>query len=498
MPEREGNPGETRVHTREQEFTLSVKETGLYKVLSPVGRYTDTLLGVLVQDFLGKPGFLAVDLSRLDAVTLPLIRALGEYAAGLKPGEGRVVLLRPPDKIRGLVKLVAREGVLPIILAETDLEGDLREVEDRVAEVQRQHALVRQQLEGNPGWQLADGDSRWLCPFCATLRPDIRFIARGSPTAAVVDRVQHHLSRECPAYTPGATEGRPREALERELSQADAERALGGADPTQTQLNINLRDLRQKLHKANEVQKGVEVSAQRRRRLLRPEAPSLPRCDVGILYRPGAVGGGDFYDFVRLGEKRVGFVVGGVSGPSLDPGVLMGLARKVLGIRLRENPDLAGALVRVNEDLYEELDRQSYVAAVVGILDLEGREMMFARAGQAAPFLVRPGAPATVTRLEAQGHVLGLVQSAAFERGLEVRRVPLQARDVLLLHSDGLEEVKHVTGKKFGADRLAAVLQANAHLDSALIVGAVALEVEQFAMTDRLEGDVTALCVKAL
>ena len=498
MPEREGNPGETRVHTREQEFTLSVKETGLYKVLSPVGRYTDTLLGVLVQDFLGKPGFLAVDLSRLDAVTLPLIRALGEYAAGLKPGEGRVVLLRPPDKIRGLVKLVAREGVLPIILAETDLEGDLREVEDRVAEVQRQHALVRQQLEGNPGWQLADGDSRWLCPFCATLRPDIRFIARGSPTAAVVDRVQHHLSRECPAYVPGATEGRSRESLEQELSQANVQRAQMGADPTQTQLNISMRDLRQKLSKADEVQKGGEVAGQRRRRLLRALPPSLPHCDVGIFYRPGTAGGGDFYDFVRLGEKRVAFLVGGVSCPSLDPGVLMGMARKVLATRLREVPDLAGALVRANEDLYEDLDRQSYVAAVAAVLDLEGGEMTFARAGQAAPFLVRPGSPPTVTRLEAQGHVLGLVQSSSFERGIEIRRIPLQAKDILLLHSDGLEEVKHVTGKKFGADRLAAVLQANAHLDTGLIVGAVALEVEQFAMAERLDGDVTALCIKVL
>jgi len=178
--------------------------------------------------------------------------------------------------------------------------------------------------------------------------------------------------------------------------------------------------------------------------------------------------------------------------------VLMGMARKALTFRLREAPDLAAALVHANEDLYEDLDRQSYVAAVVAVLDLEAREMSFARAGQAAPFLVRPGAPPTVTRLEAEGNVLGLVQSSTFERGIEVRKVPLQAKDLLLLHSDGLEEVKHVTGKKFGADRLAAVLQANAHLDAPLIVGAVALEVEHFSMSDRLEGDVTALCVKVL
>ncbi len=420
------------------------------------------------------------------------------YAAGLGPGEGRVVLLNPPDKIRGLVKLVAGEGGLPIVLSEADLVGDVKDVEERVAEMQRQHSLVRRQLEGNPAWQLADGDSRWLCPFCATLRPDIRFIARGSPTAAVVDRVQHHLTRECPSYVPGATEGRSRESLERELSDAESRRTRLGADPTQTQLNISLRDLRQKFSKAEEVQKGAEVAAQRRRRLLRAVPPSYPHMDVGVFYRPGLAGGGDFYDFARLADGRVAVVVGGVSGTSVDADVLMGAARKVISARLRESAGLAAALARANEELYEDLDRQSYVAAAVAVIDPEGRRMEFARAGQAAPFLVRPGTPATVTRLEAQGHVLGLVQSSSFERGLEIRQVRLEGGDMLLLHSDGLEDVKHVTGKRFGPDRLAAVLQANARLDAALVVGAVALEVEQFAMTERLDGDVTAVCVKML
>lgn len=498
MPEAEGIAGEARVHAREHEFTLEVREVGRYRVLAPVGRYTDTLLGILVQDFLGKPGHLAIDLSHLDAVTLPLVRALGEYAAGLPPGGGRVVLLRPPDKILGLVRLVAREEALPVLPSEEDLAGDPAEVEARVEASQRERALVRRRLGSDPAWQMVDGDSRWLCPFCATVCPDVRFIARGSPTGPVVDRVQRHLSRECPSYRPGAAEGRPVEVLERELARADRERMLEGPDPTQTMLNISRRELAHKLRKAEEVQKGSRVSEERRRRLLPAAPPSLPGCEVGILYRPGRAGGGDFYDILRLGEGRVAFLVGGVSGPSVEPSVLMGMARKVLSLRLREIPDLGAALGRANEDLYEELDRQSFVAASVVVLDREAGEASLARAGQAAPFLVRPGAPATVVRLEAGGHVLGLVPRPSFEPALEVRRVPLGPRDVLLIHGDGLEEVRHVSGRKFGADRLAAVLQANAHLDAATIVGAVALEVEHFAAGDGPAEDATALCVRIL
>src|SRR5207248_11454614 len=111
-----------------------VRTRGLFTLLAPVGRYHDSLLGHL-GDFLEKPGFLAIDLSKLDAVALPLVRVLSEYAAGLDSEKGRVVFVRPPDKIRALLKLVDREAKVTITVSDKDLEGDLNEVQDRVRKV---------------------------------------------------------------------------------------------------------------------------------------------------------------------------------------------------------------------------------------------------------------------------------------------------------------------------------------------------------------------------
>src|SRR5258705_10589493 len=98
MAEKGGTTRRTRVHAKEREFTLYVRHRGMFTLLAPVGRYTDALLGTL-GDFLQKPGFLAIDLSKLDAVALPLVRVLSEYAAGLDPKQGRLVFVDPPDKI---------------------------------------------------------------------------------------------------------------------------------------------------------------------------------------------------------------------------------------------------------------------------------------------------------------------------------------------------------------------------------------------------------------
>ena len=475
----------TQVHVRDKEFTLFLRKRGLFTVLVPTGKYTETLLGALVQDFLAKPGYVAVDLSRLDAVTLTLIKALYEFAAGLDPARGRLVLVNPPDRIRGLVKLVGGEGKVTIIVSERELEGELGDVDERIRRSHDRLHLVRTMMGSHPCWQLVDGESRWLCPFCVTLRGDIRFIARGSPTQTVIDRVANHLSEECTTYTDGQTDGWPFEVLEQVLTgQAATAEAAREKAPLRARPDLSDTKVRRK----------AEVEEDdRRRRMLPRETPTIPGCEIAVAYRGAPVQSGDFFDFVRMPGGRVGILVGDVSSADVDAGVLMGVARKVLCIRLRETPDPEKALGLANDDLCEELDGESFVSAAVAIVDGAKRELRIARAGHAAPFLVHDG---TVTRLELSGPVLGFVPTASFEQGFDVRSVPLNPGDLLLLHTDGLEDLEGRGGERFGADRVAGVLQEHAALDAALLLGTLMLEAEQFAGNASPEADLTAICLK--
>src|SRR5262249_49934561 len=153
------------------------RKRGVFTVLAPVGRHSDALLASIAE-FLQKPDYIAVDLSKLDAVALPLVRALSEYAAELDPDRGSMVLVRPPDKIRALLKLVDRERKVTLAVSDRDLEGNPSEVRDRVRRAHERVHLVRTMLETNPCWQLADREGRWLCPFCVTLRASVQYIAR--------------------------------------------------------------------------------------------------------------------------------------------------------------------------------------------------------------------------------------------------------------------------------------------------------------------------------
>ncbi|HVR82693.1 MAG TPA: SpoIIE family protein phosphatase [Planctomycetota bacterium] len=486
MTEKSGSTRHTRVHARDRDFTLYVRKRGLFTLLAPVGRYSDALLGGLAE-FLQKPDFLAVDLSKLDAVALPLMRAFSEYASTLDPKTGSMVLVRPPDKIRALLKLVDRESRITLAVSDRDLEGSAVQVQDRVRKAHERVHLVRTMLETNPCWQLADGEGRWLCPFCVTLRPGIRFVARGSVTQRVVDGVATHLNEECSTYTDGKTDGWPFEVLERVL--------ISGQPPPE-RLRVGKGPATPSTRKAPRVDLTEGLDA-RRRHLLPPEAPRLEGCEISVYYGPAEDMSGDFYDFIRLPDRRIAIVVGDISAGGANPGVLMGIARKVLRIRLAETKgDVQRALGLANDDFCDDLDRECYVTAAVALIDGPRREMKIARAGHAAPFLVRGTTSPVVERLALPGPLLGLVPTATFEEEIEVQSFALNPGDLLLLHTDGLEELRDRSGDMFGADRVASILQANAGSPAEFVLGAAVLEAEQFCSGADRDQDMTAVCVR--
>jgi sigma-B regulation protein RsbU (phosphoserine phosphatase) len=122
--------------------------------------------------------------------------------------------------------------------------------------------------------------------------------------------------------------------------------------------------------------------------------------------------------------------------------------------------------------------------------------MKLARAGQSAPFLVRGGPPPVVERLALPGPLLGLVPTATFEEEIEVQSFALDPGDILVLHPDGLEELRDRSGDMFGADRVALILNANAASEAEFVLGATILEAEQFCSGADRDQDMTAVCVR--
>ena len=152
-----------------------------------------------------------------------------------------------------------------------------------------------------------------------------------------------------------------------------------------------------------------------------------------------ALVGGDFYDVLALGEGRVAFVVGDVTGKGLAAATHTAEVKFALRAILHEHPEPARALTRLNRFLMQPQPggpELPLVAVALAVVDARTGEAAVASAGAEYPLLLRAGGGAEALR--AGGMLLGTLRDAEYE----AQTLRLLPGDSLLLVTDGLTEAR--------------------------------------------------------
>ena len=493
MPPASPSSHDTVARTNEFEVLTSVK--GPFLVATCRGRYTDALLDVMQKQVFMQMRPIAIDAGMLSGVTMPFARAAFYTAQALKSQGHVLVLLNPPDSIRGFLKLLGAEGRIPILLSESQLPAKVADVAQAAEKMGRDLQQVRRELESNQLWQIVDREYCWVCPFCGDLREDVRMASRVSITQQALEKVWRHLSFDCRSYVPGSPRYQPKADLEakvREANQMKLNASVGHVEALQTKV----AKLEEKQEWATNLEKGVKIAASRQRKLLPTRSPVVEGCEVSYLYRSADEVSGDLYDFVEMGGGRLGFVIGDVSGHGIEAGILMGMTKKVLSIRLSEMGDPITAMKRTNADIVKDMDRSSFVTVAVLVWDPQARTLSSARAGHNPPLLFRTSQGGRVHRFENGGLMIGMAQPSIFDSQLVPEAVSVEPGDILLMYTDGLEEGKSPSGEEFGVPRIEKVMQAESGKPGSYILGSLFYEFDRFAAGVPQEDDLTAICVK--
>jgi sigma-B regulation protein RsbU (phosphoserine phosphatase) len=74
--------------------------------------------------------------------------------------------------------------------------------------------------------------------------------------------------------------------------------------------------------------------------------------------------------------------------------------------------------------------------------------------------------------------------------------VAFEAGDLFLFYSDGITELRSLTGELYGAERLSECVRLNRHLEPKALVEAVRTDAVAFAQSDRLSDDLTCVAVR--
>jgi hypothetical protein len=153
-------------------------------------------------------------------------------------------------------------------------------------------------------------------------------------------------------------------------------------------------------------------------------------------YLPAYAVGGDFYDFVDLGNGRVMGVIGDVSGKGVTAALTMGRVSADVRRLATEVSGPAELLERLNHTLVPRMQDDRFVTALCVLLDAPNRRWIFANAGHVLPLLRR--STGVVSRVAySSGPPLGIVAHAQYRE----EAISVAAKDILLLATDGVFEV---------------------------------------------------------
>jgi serine phosphatase RsbU (regulator of sigma subunit)/CHASE2 domain-containing sensor protein len=234
----------------------------------------------------------------------------------------------------------------------------------------------------------------------------------------------------------------------------------------------------------------------------RIQLDSLPRADVvadrrleiAASMEPALEVGGDLYDFYRLDDDRLFFMVGDVAGKGLSASIFMAVSKALCkSAMLRaSNADLGAWLTQANREVARDNPGALFVTLFAGVLDLARGELAYCNAGHENPWW-RHAAEDSVTRLaEGGGPPLCVVED--FDYGAAL--VTLSPGDLLCVVTDGVTEARDPAGVLYGTARVVPVL---ARTPSAKdVVQALRDDVQRFAHGVGQADDLTVLSIRWL
>jgi phosphoserine phosphatase RsbU/P len=239
----------------------------------------------------------------------------------------------------------------------------------------------------------------------------------------------------------------------------------------------------------------LEIARDIQRILLPAEAPAINGFQISGINVPARQVSGDYFDYIRVDDERLGVAIADVSGKGVPASLIMAICRSVLRAEAARNPSPADVLRKVNRQLYPDIKEDMFISMAYLILDHQRDGVTLARAGHDAPLLYK-GHLQTVTPVKSPGMVVGIDSGNVFDRLTVDFAVPLERDDCLVLYTDGVTEALNADGDEFGLDRMIQSVRVSATDGAQTIVKRIIEDVRSFTGSFPQNDDITVIAIR--
>lgn len=258
-----------------------------------------------------------------------------------------------------------------------------------------------------------------------------------SPLVELLETVEHTVS-----------EGFTRRVRIPKRATLEVERLALSFNKMLDDLNHFIKELEKASKERQAIESELAIAASIQGSML-PKFPfENQHCQAVGLSKAAKKVGGDFFNIFPVGDDKIGFLIGDVSGKGIPGAITMAFTTSLLEHLGRAGMSPTNCLTIVNRALCARDEGSSFVTVFFGLLELNGL-VSYANAGHHPPVLFSN--PDKLRSPEiASGLALGIYESVEFGQG----SFTLEPHERLMLYTDGLTEAMNAQKEEYGEKRL--------------------------------------------
>ena len=237
------------------------------------------------------------------------------------------------------------------------------------------------------------------------------------------------------------------------------------------------------------MQKELEIAKDVQRFLFPNSLPNTAGLRVEAKYLPHHQVGGDYYDYIEIGEDKFLVCVADVSGKGVPAAILMANFQASLRTLVRQTVDLEEIVHELNHQVMQNAHGENFITAFLGLYDKRAHRLTYVNSGHNPPFLIQKEGE-ELTTLEKGSTILGILNKLPF---LNLGVVENLQEFLLFLYTDGLTETFNDKDEVWGPEELEVFLRESKQADLSALIEELIQEIDTFRNGQPYHDDITLL-----
>jgi len=232
--------------------------------------------------------------------------------------------------------------------------------------------------------------------------------------------------------------------------------------------------------------------------MIYPVIQNDSQCNYSVYHKSLALVSGDYYDIIRLGELKTGFILVDVSGHGVPAALVTMVIKEIFKRAAPLFEDPADLFRYMNSEFINLLTKDDtmgmgiYFTAIYIIID-ENNLLSFSNAGHEEAVVLKPGSR-KIKLLKPSGGPLGV--SPDMNAMYTTATTQLEPGDKILLYTDGIVEAQNREGARYGIDQLLYSLKKAYNSSSDLIMKEMLNNLNSFMNAKQLKDDATLILIE--